>query len=124
VVALSTAEAEYISLAEACQEAVYLRRLLSEIGEEQKTPTTIYHDNQASMAMSKDPCFHKRSKHIDIKYHFVKDLTEQREIQAKYVPTQEMKADILTKPLTKEKFNRCIEGMMHENKEVATKDCM
>jgi hypothetical protein len=76
VVALSTAEAEYISLAEACQEAVYLRRLLSEIGEEQETPTTIYQDNQASMAMSKDPCFHKRSKYNNIKYHFVKDLTK------------------------------------------------
>ena len=75
-VALSTAEAEYIALSSATQESVWLRNLTSELGSPAETPTTIYEDNQSAIAMTKNPQFHGRAKHIDIKYHFIRENVE------------------------------------------------
>jgi hypothetical protein len=113
VVALSTAEAEYVAMTEACQEVVYLRPLLKELDEEQKGPTLVYQDNQASIVISKDLCFHKRTKHIDIKYHYVRELVQKQIVQPVYIPTTDMKADMFTKPLSRDKFERCIKDIMH-----------
>ena len=70
-VALSTVEAEYNALSSAVQESVWLRRLTSELGSPLKQAITIYEDNQSAIAMTKNPQFHGRAKHIDIKYHFI-----------------------------------------------------
>ena len=98
-VALSSAEAEYMALSAAVQEAVYLRRLLSDLGYPQEQPTVIYEDNQGCIAMSNNPVMHKRTKHIDIRYHFVREHVESQEIRLEYVASEHQLADLLTKPL-------------------------
>ena len=70
-VALSTAEAEYMALASSAKEAVWTRQLSSEIGIEYTIPVIIYEDNQSAIAMTKNPQFHGRTKHIAIKYHYI-----------------------------------------------------
>ena len=73
-VALSSTEAEYMALTEATQEAVWLKALLCELGEMKNDDVVkIYEDNQSSIALAKNPEFHKRTKHIDIRYHFVRE---------------------------------------------------
>lgn len=103
-VSLSTAEAEYIALCSASQEAIWLKRLLGEIGFDQSEPITILEDNQSAIAMSKNPTSHDRTKHIDIKFHFVRNAINESLIKLVYCPTDEMVADILTKPLHRGRF--------------------
>jgi hypothetical protein len=98
-VALSSTEAEYMAACEATQEAVYLRQLLSDLGYEQKQPTTIFEDNQGCIAMTKNPVIQKKSKHIDIKYHFTRERVEMGQVELKYIATEHQLADLLTKPL-------------------------
>ncbi len=104
MVALSSTEAEYISLCSAAQETVWMRNLLRSIGFEQTGPTTILEDNQGAIALSKNPKGHHRTKHIDIKYHYIREATEKGDIELKYCPTERMFADILTKALPKARF--------------------
>lgn len=100
-VALSSAEAEYMAACAAVQEAVHLRLLMSDLGFEQKEPTVIYEDNQGCIALSDNPIHHRRTKHIDIKYHFIRERVASKEIELKYVPTEYQLADLLTKGLAK-----------------------
>lgn len=102
-VALSTAEAEYVALSQASQECVWLRRLLSDLGMD-VTPVVILEDNQGAIAIAKNPVDHSRTKHIDIRYHYIRECVQNGQIQVKYCPTHNMKADILTKPLVKQRF--------------------
>ena len=103
-VSLSTAEAEYVALCSATQEAIWLRRLLGELGWDQEKPTKIYEDNQGTIAMSKNPVNHSRTKHIDIKYHLVCDAVQNNLIELEYCQTEKMLADIMTKPLARGQF--------------------
>ena len=79
VVALSTTEVEYIALSLACQEAVRVRKLLANVQLKQAV-TTIHEDKQGAITLSKNPTSHSRTKHIDIKYHYVRDLIARKEI--------------------------------------------
>ena len=103
-VALSTAEAEYVALCSAAQETVWLRRLISELNNPPDGPTTILEDNQSAMAMAKNPQFHGRAKHIDLRHHFIRERVNDGEVKLTYCPTQEMVADILTKGITQQQF--------------------
>ena len=76
-VALSTSEAEYIALTPAAQEAIWLRQLLSELEQEPEKKVVIYEDNQSTICLSKNPQFHGHSKHIAIKYHFIRDQVKE-----------------------------------------------
>lgn len=105
-VALSTAEAEYIALSSAAQEAIWMRTLLSELKRESTKPALIYEDNQAAICLSKNPQFHGRSKHIEIKYHFIRDQVKNGVINVKYCKTDDMTADIMTKGLYGERFSK------------------
>lgn len=109
-VALSTMEAEYAALAEVSREIVYLKRLLVHMGFDKcvQESITIYCDNQSAIELSKNAVFHNRSKHIDISYHFTRELVTKREILVEYLKTESMLADILTKSLPKIKHQRCI----------------
>lgn len=100
-VALSSAEAEYMAACAAVQEAVHLRLLMSDLGFEQREPTVIYEDNQGCIALSDNPVYHRRTKHIDIRYHFIRERVASKEIELKYVPTKHQLADLLTKGLAK-----------------------
>ena len=79
-----------------------MQRLLSELGNPPDGPTTIL---QSSIAMAKNPQFHGRAKHIDIKHHFIRDQVSIGSIELQYCPTNEMLADVLTKGLAHEKFS-------------------
>ena len=103
-VALSTAEAEYLALSNASQECMWLRQLQRELNYSTSTPTIIYEDNQATIAMAKNPKFHGRAKHIDIRHHFIREQVAQGTLEIKYCPTTEMVADFMTKGLSCEKF--------------------
>jgi hypothetical protein len=98
-VALSSAEAEYMAACACVQEAIYLRQLLGDLGYEQEEPTIIYEDNQGCIALAQNPIMHKRSKHIAIKHHFVRERIAMGEVELHYVPTEHQLADLLTKPL-------------------------
>ena len=110
-VALSSAEAEYIALSSAAQEAVWLRLLMEDLDGKTETPMTLFDDSQSAIAMTKNPQFHGRAKHIEIKYHFIREHVEKGTVKLLYCPTDDMLADILTKGLGKEKHLKFKERM-------------
>ena len=104
VVALSSCESEYISITLAAQEAKFLRQLFADMQNFKYDIVTLYVDNQGAIALAKNPMYHQRSKHIDIKYHFIRSEIEKKVIELKYVPSEQNLADIFTKALSKAKF--------------------
>jgi len=102
-VSLSTTEAEFVAASEAAKEIVWLTRLFNEITELGEIPI-LQVDNQSAIKLIKNPEFHKRTKHIDVRYYFVRELYEEGKIGVEYVATQEQLADIMTKPLAKGPF--------------------
>eukprot|EP00253_Pinus_taeda_P023395 PITA_23395 len=105
VVALSTAEAEYVAATAAACQAVWLRRVLRYLCHEQEKGTTIYCDNSLAIALSKNSIFHKRTKHIDTKFHFIHELVNNGEIVLQHYRTEDQLADTLTKPLGNKSFD-------------------
>ncbi|MDV3146737.1 MAG: Ty1/Copia family ribonuclease HI, partial [Sweet potato little leaf phytoplasma] len=99
VVALSTTESEYISLVEAVKEGIWLKGLVNElIGCDDII--TVYSDSQSAIALSKNPLYHDRSKHIDIRFHYLREKVLANEISLEKIPSSENPADMLTKSLT------------------------
>ena len=102
-ISTSTTEAEYIGLCNAAKEAVWIRNFLQDIGRRTLTgdtrATRILGDNQGALRLVLNPEFHARSKHIDVQYHYVRELLESNTISVEYIRTSEMAADCLTKPL-------------------------
>ena len=103
-VALSTLEAEYIALSLAAQEITWLRKLLSEFGVKFDGPTMLMEDNQGATAIAKNPVNHARTKHIDIRYHYIRQCILEEIVKVHYCSTENMYADMFTKPLPKGKF--------------------
>ena len=102
--ALSTSEVEYvISYSTSC-EGVWLRKLLSDLFDLQLDATCIYCDNQSCVKLSKNPVFHDKSKHIDIKYHYIKYMVQRGAVKLQYFVIDEQIADVLTKLLARVKF--------------------
>ena len=104
IVAQSSAEAEYISASEAGKESVWIQALLKEIGYEIKTK--LHCDNQSCISIMSNTGGHNRTKHIDVRYHFIKDLIEQGGLTVQYLSTNDMLADPLTKGISKEKLRK------------------
>jgi Reverse transcriptase (RNA-dependent DNA polymerase) len=113
-IALSSTEAEYMALCQAAKEALWLQGLLTELGRNNNNPIPIFVDNQGCMALAKNPQYHQRTKHIDIQHHFIREKVENQQVELHYCPTEDMIADILTKPLSKEKHNKFRELMRME----------
>jgi hypothetical protein len=105
-VALSSTEAEYIAAAHATKEVIWLRRLLTDLGLDLDSPTTLHVDNQSAIAIVRNSEFHDRTKHIEIRHHFLRQKVEEEEIHLAYIPTEDQTADILTKGLVREKHER------------------
>lgn len=103
VVALSTTEAEYIAGSEGSKEIVWISRFLGELGIELTKKPLLLGDNQGALKLIKNPEFHQRTKHIDIKYHFVREKFEAGIFDIAYVSTDEQKADLFTKSLSVDK---------------------
>jgi hypothetical protein len=98
-VALSSTEAEYIALCQVAKESVWMMDFLGGLGVSIRDAMVINVDNQGAIALAKNPVFHDRSKHIDIQYHYTRDLVREKRIQLDYISTSDMLADLLTKPL-------------------------
>jgi hypothetical protein len=103
IVAQSSAEAEYIAEAHSGREALWLRRLITSLGFSQADPTLIYADNQAAIKLADGGQFHTRTKHIDVRYHFIRQLVEEKEIEYRYISMHLNLADIFTKALPGDK---------------------
>lgn len=115
-IAHSTAEAEYISLSDAAREATYIKQLLGEMGHEINEAIIVYEDNQTAKIMAEEVAT-KRSKHIDIRYHHVRELVGRGTIKIEECRTSDMVADLLTKPLPKEAF------IKHRDRIMAKGEC-
>jgi hypothetical protein len=83
----------------AVQEAIYLRQLFYDLGLEQREATTIFQDNQGCIALSNNPIYHKRTKHIDVRYHYIRERVESGDVALVHVPSERQLADLMTKPL-------------------------
>lgn len=103
-ISFSSAKAEYQAMCAATYEAVWLRILLLDVGEEQKVVTMIKCDNQSSIKLANNPLFHKNTKHIDTQFHFFREKVQSKEIHIEYSNSCENATNIFTKPLGRIKF--------------------
>jgi hypothetical protein len=99
VVALSTCEAELYAEAAAMQEVLWIRGMLAELGLNSSVGSTVYGDNQSAIAVSKNGVKGERTKHVDVKYHFVTDTIDSGKVKLQWIPTAQQQADIFTKAL-------------------------
>lgn len=104
-IAVSSMEAEYIALFEGIKEAMCLKALLFSINISIPKPIVIFEDNMSCISIANNPTNHKRSKHIDIKYHFSRDMILKGYISLTYLSTGNQLADVMTKPATASKLN-------------------
>lgn len=111
-VALSTCEAELYAEAAAIQEVLWLRGLVKELGLHTELGSVIHGDNQSALAVSKNGIKGERTKHVDVKYHFVTETVERGDVQLKWVPSSEQHADIFTKALPVPVFERLRDELM------------
>ena len=112
----SSCESEYVALSEADKEAIWLKQLLHQLETiSKKMPTVVWADNQEAIALAENPEFHRRIKHIDAKYHWIREAVADGKISLKYLPINKMIADGLTKPLNAKKFAVFLSmmGMLH-----------
>jgi len=105
-VATSSMEAEYVASANATKETVWLRTLLKKAGYPQSQATIMHADNQDAIALAQNPTSHSRAKYIDICFHFIRECIKRNEIKLQYISTHQMVADILTKALPREAFEK------------------
>jgi hypothetical protein len=111
IVTLSTTEAEFIAVTSCACQAIWLRRILQQLGHNQEGPTTILCDNSSAIKLCKNSVLHGRSKHIDVRFHFIRELTSMGIIEVTHCPTQSQVADIMTKPLKTDAFVK-LRGLM------------
>jgi hypothetical protein len=106
VVAQSTTEAEYMAIAEACRESAWLKGLYAELGGDDSC-VNLFCDSQSAIYLTKDQMFHERSKHIDVKYHYVRDVVAKGKLKVCKISTYDNSADIMIKPVHVAKFELC-----------------
>jgi len=111
IVALSTTESEYIALSTTVKEIMWLRQLAKECDNRMVTTVRVYCDNQSAIDLSQSEAYRPRTKHIDIRYHHIRDQIERKVIKLEYLNTEKMIADALTKPVTTDKTIFCRENM-------------
>ena len=106
IVTLSTCEAEYVAAISSVCHAIWLRSLLKELQMLQEEATKIFVDNKSTLALAKNPIFHDRSKHIDTRFHFIRECIARKEVHLEFVKSHDQVANILTKPLKYDTFNK------------------
>jgi hypothetical protein len=109
-IALSSKEAEYMVLGEACKEAIYLKRVMSEVLGN-VGPITILNDSQSAQSIATNPVHHRRTKHIHVRFHAIREMAEERKVKLVYIATAKMVADALTKALPGPKHKFCVTGL-------------
>jgi hypothetical protein len=115
-VALSTAEAEYMAISAVLQEVKWIKQLLKELNLPLKSPIQLFCDNQAAIAISKNDVNHARTKHIDIRHHYIREATKEREVELSWIETNNQLADILTKSLSGRTFIHFRNKLMYNQK--------
>jgi hypothetical protein len=117
IVTLSTTEAEFIAAASCVCQGIWLRGILEEVKYTQQGLIMLFCDNSSIIKLSKNPVLHGRSKHIDVRFHFLRDLTKEGKVELVHCRSVEQIADILTKPLKAESFMklRALLGMCSIN---------
>ena len=105
--ARSSCESEYKAFAKCTCEAMWLRRLIKELGFLPDQPTNLWCDNQSAIKLTRNPVFHDKTKHFEIDWHFTRQKVEDNSVSVKFISTQEQPADILTKALGRTKFELC-----------------
>ena len=112
-IVLSTMKTQFIASLTAIQEVVWLKRFLKSLGiiKDVFGPTTIYNDKQAKIAYVKDPKYHGRSKHIDTKNSFIRDIIARKDVIMKYLPTREMVVDPFTKSISRDMFSARVKSL-------------
>eukprot|EP00253_Pinus_taeda_P012946 PITA_12946 len=110
IVALSITEAEYIAASHACNEAIWLKGLFGKFGRLQDN-IKLFCDSQSEIHLAKNPAYHSKSKHIPIKYHFVRQVITERGVSLEKVHTKENCADMFTKPVLLEKLSWCLASL-------------
>ncbi|KAK2388390.1 putative mitochondrial protein [Trifolium repens] len=103
-IALSTTEAEYVSASNCCSQVIWIKNQLEDFSL-RYTNVQIFCDNTSAINLSKNPIQHSRSKHIEIKHHFIRDHVNKKDISLVFVDTENQLADIFTKPLVEDRFN-------------------
>jgi len=124
-IALSTTEAEYMAMTQVSKEIIWLRVLLRQLGAlgHIRQISQLYGDNQGALGLARNPEYHARTKHIDIQYHYVRDLVMSEKVYLEYCPSSEMIADIMTKSLpqvTHEKHTKAMGMIDKEGKRYGT----
>ncbi|KAG5536506.1 hypothetical protein RHGRI_024066 [Rhododendron griersonianum] len=107
IVTLSTCEAEYVAASWSVCHAIWLRNLLSKMELKQLGATVIQVDNKSAIELAKNPVNHERSKHIDVRFHFIRDHVKEGSVELVHVASQDQAADIFTKPLPKVLLDKC-----------------
>ena len=107
-VALSTTEAEYTAATEAVKEALWMKGLIAELGVSQKT-VDVFCDSSSAIYLSKNPAHHEKTKHIDIKLHFIRNVVSMGVVRMVKIHTDRNPADMLTKVVTTAKFKVCLD---------------
>lgn len=105
-VTTSSTEAEYLGLSHSSKESCFLKNFLGELGFDVSKPIRLYGDNQGAIALTKNPVFHERTKHLRLVEHFVRERVRDGDITVEYIPTTDMLADMFTKPLGRVLFER------------------
>ena len=111
IVTISLAEAEYVVATSTACQAVWMRRILFDLHHHQEEPTPILCDNKSTIALSKNHVFRKRSKHIDTRYHFIRELVNNGEIYLEFYKSENQLVDIFTKALPKNNFENLQEQL-------------
>jgi hypothetical protein len=103
-ISLSTIEAEYIFVATCCTQILWMIQTLTDLKVNYTDPITIHCDNTSAISVSKNLVLHSKTKHIPIKYHFLREQVTNRVVQLNYIPSTEQIVDIFTKPLARDSF--------------------
>lgn len=102
--ALSSTEAEYRAITKAGQELLWLRCMMTLFGLEDKEPTALGTDNMGALHLTTKSVFDARTKHFEIQYHWIREVIQSGALTVQHVPSGQMMADLLTKPLGKQQF--------------------
>ena len=109
----STTKAEYVAVSDATKEAVWLKKILMDFEgiPNADRPITFYYDNSGAVAQSKKPRYHKKHKHIEMKYHLIRDIIQRGDTVVSKIASEENLADLFTKSLSKRVFERHVNSM-------------
>ena len=108
IITVSSTEAEYVAETHASKEGIWLKTFMRELMDYENGPLTLKADNQGAISLAKDNKFHARTKHIDLRYHFVREAVEDGKIKMEYIPSSQNIADIFTKGLPRQKHEELV----------------